>query len=124
MALAFQPDRCHRRFLYTGRNIPDFSRFSKNSGAQYWQLPCIPFLKVVVGIFGIISASASKEIYGTTLWSPLTIIAKWQGTPGGRAAAFFAGLVWLIAQISVNVTANLISFANGMSNPSPQLVIY
>jgi NCS1 family nucleobase:cation symporter-1 len=94
-------------------NIPDFSRFSKNSGAQLWQLPCIPFFKVIVGIFGIISASASKSIYGTTLWSPLTIIAKWQGTPGGKAAAFFAGLVWLVAQVSVNVTANSISFANG-----------
>ncbi|RDI84618.1 hypothetical protein Vi05172_g5488 [Venturia inaequalis] len=101
-------------------NIPDFSRFSKNSGAQYWQLPCIPFLKVIVGIFGIISASASKEIYGTTLWSPLTIIAKWQGTPGGRAAAFFAGLVWLVAQISVNVTANSISFANDITTLAPR----
>lgn len=94
-------------------NIPDFSRYSKNSGAQLWQLPCIPFFKVIVGIFGVVSASASMKIYGETLWSPLTIIATWQGTPGGRAAAFFAGLVWLTAQISCNVTANSISFANG-----------
>ncbi|KAK8106836.1 uncharacterized protein PG998_008849 [Apiospora kogelbergensis] len=105
-------------------NIPDFSRFSKTRGAQLWQLPVIPVFKTVCGAFGIISASAARQLYGTTYWSPLEIIAEWQaggGSAGGRAAAFFAAAVWLLAQISVNLSANSISFANDVTTLAPRL---
>lgn len=95
-------------------NIMDFSRFSKHPGAQMWQLPTIPLFKCVVAVFGVLGAAASKEIYGTILWSPLDIIMKWQGSSGGRAAAFFAASVWFLAQISTNISANSIAFGNGM----------
>jgi NCS1 family nucleobase:cation symporter-1 len=96
-------------------NIMDFSRFSKSPGAQVWQLPTIPLFKCIVAVFGVVTAAAAKEIYGEILWSPLDIIMKWQDSPGGRAAAFFAGLVWFLAQISTNISSNSISFGNGMS---------
>lgn len=95
-------------------NIPDFSRFNKTPGAQVWQFPFIPIFKVLVALLGIVSASASQQLYGQTLWSPIDIINQWQGSPGGRAAAFFCALVWLLAQICVNISSNSISFANGM----------
>ncbi|KAI0843756.1 uracil permease [Hypoxylon sp. FL0890] len=101
-------------------NIPDFSRFSKSRGAQLWQLPFIPIFKTLVGVFGIISASASKKVYGVVYWSPLDIIEQWQGSPGGRAAAFFAASIWLLAQISVNISANGISFANDITTLAPK----
>ncbi|KAI1139762.1 uracil permease [Hypoxylon sp. FL0543] len=101
-------------------NIPDFSRFSKSRGAQLWQLPFIPIFKTLVGVFGIISASASKKVYGVVYWSPLDIIERWQGSPGGRAAAFFAASIWLLAQISVNISANGISFANDVATLAPR----
>ncbi|KAI0121448.1 uracil permease [Hypoxylon sp. NC0597] len=101
-------------------NIPDFSRFSKTRGAQLWQLPFIPIFKTLVGVFGIISASASKKVYGVVYWSPLEIINRWQGSPGGRAAAFFAASIWLLAQISVNISANGISFANDITTLAPK----
>lgn len=101
-------------------NIPDFSRFSKTRGAQLWQLPFIPIFKTLVGVFGIVSASASKKVYGEVYWSPLDIINRWQGTPGGRAAAFFAASIWLLAQISVNISANGISFANDVTTLAPK----
>jgi NCS1 family nucleobase:cation symporter-1 len=94
-------------------NISDFSRFSKKPGSPVWQLPMIPLFKVITGLFGIIAAGASKQLYGTILWSPLEIIAQWQGSSGGRAAAFFCGTLWLLAQICNNVSANSVSFANG-----------
>ncbi|KAI1764362.1 uracil permease [Hypoxylon sp. FL1150] len=105
-------------------NIPDFSRFSKTRGAQLFQLPVIPVLKTVVGVFGIVSAGASRKLYGTLYWSPLDIVGEWQEgtTPGGRAAAFFAAAVWLLAQISVNVSANGISFANDATTLAPRWI--
>ncbi|KAK6954991.1 hypothetical protein Daesc_002621 [Daldinia eschscholtzii] len=101
-------------------NIPDFSRFSKTRGAQLWQLPFIPLFKTLVGVFGIISASASKRVYGVVYWSPVEIIGQWQTSPGGRAAAFFAASIWLLAQISVNISANGISFANDVTSLAPR----
>ena len=94
-------------------NIPDFARFAKKPGSQVTQLPAIPFFKVLVSIFGVVGASASKPLYGSILWSPLDIIAKWQGTHSGRAAAFFCSALWCLAQICVNISANSVSFGNG-----------
>ena len=95
-------------------NISDFSRFSKKPGSPVWQLPMIPLFKVITGLFGIIAASASQRVYGTVLWSPLQIIDQWHGSPGSRAAAFFCASLWLLAQICNNISANSVSFANGM----------
>jgi NCS1 family nucleobase:cation symporter-1 len=94
-------------------NIMDFSRFAKKPGSQLWQLPMIPLFKTVVAVFGVVAAAAAKKIYGEILWSPLDIIMKWQDSPGGRAAAFFAGSVWFLSQIATNISANSISFGNG-----------
>lgn len=49
-------------------NISDFSRFSKNPGAQVWQLPIIPALKVFTSLFGIICTGATLKIYGEYVW--------------------------------------------------------
>jgi NCS1 family nucleobase:cation symporter-1 len=103
-------------------NIPDFSRFSKSRGAQVWQLPVIPILKVIIGAFGILCASAAKEVYGKAYWNPLDIVNEWQGTAGGRAAAFFCAAIWLLASASVNISANAISFANDITSLVPKYV--
>ncbi|KAH9903634.1 uracil permease [Xylariomycetidae sp. FL2044] len=101
-------------------NIPDFSRFSKNTRDPWWQLPIIPFFKTITGLLGIVAASAAQELYGEALWNPLDIVNRWQGSPGGRAAAFFCGAVWLLAQISVNISANAVSFANDITTLAPK----
>ncbi|KAF7188233.1 putative permease [Pseudocercospora fuligena] len=101
-------------------NISDFSRFSRSPTAHLWQLPMIPFFKCIVAVFGVVSASAASKIYGEVLWNPLDIIAQWQGSSGGRAAAFFASAVWCLAQICVNVTANSISFGNDITTLAPR----
>lgn len=102
-------------------NIPDFSRFAKTPGARIYQLPFIPFFKIIVSLFGIIAASASKTLYGKVLWQPLDIIAIWntQGS-GGRAASFFCASLWCLAQICVNISANSISFGNDITSLWPR----
>ncbi|KAI4693570.1 uncharacterized protein J4E88_001943 [Alternaria novae-zelandiae] len=102
-------------------NIPDFSRFSKDPTAQYWQMPVIPFFKTMVALMGIVSASAAQEIWGTAYWTPLQIIDTWD-TPGGRAAAFFCASIWLLGQLSVNISANAVSFANDVTTLAPKYV--
>lgn len=101
-------------------NVPDFSRFSKTKGAQWWQLPIIPFFKVFVSLFGIICTGASKHIWGEFVWNPLTIVSSWGSTPAGRFAAFVAAFIWLIAQLTCNISANSISFANDITTLCPK----
>ncbi|RAR10228.1 NCS1 nucleoside transporter family [Stemphylium lycopersici] len=101
-------------------NIPDFSRFSKDPKAQYWQMPVIPFFKTMVALMGIVSASAAQQIWGTAYWTPIQILDTWMDTSGGRAAAFFCASIWLLGQLSVNISANAVSFANDATTLAPK----
>ncbi|RFU30290.1 hypothetical protein B7463_g6039, partial [Scytalidium lignicola] len=105
-------------------NIPDFSRYAKSTKYQYLQIPMLPVIYTLCGVIGIITTSASKVIYGQYLWNPLDIVAHWldDGSHGGRAAAFFAGLSWYIAQVGTNITANSISAANDLTVLSPRWI--
>jgi len=99
-----------------GTNIPDFTRYLKKSNTVYWQALFMPLIASMLGIFGIIAASASKTLYGEYIWDPLVLAAQWNG-PAGRAGAFFVGLCWCVAQIGTNVSANVISCSNDMVSP-------
>jgi cytosine/uracil/thiamine/allantoin permease len=99
--------------LTMGTNIPDFTRYLKKSRGVYWQALFMPFIASLIGIFGIIAASAGKVLYGTYIWDPLQLAANWDG-PSGRAGAFFVGLCWVVAQIGTNISANVISCSNDM----------
>jgi len=76
-----------------------------------------------IAIIGIVVTSASKTIYGEYLWNPISIIDMWDG-PGGRAAAFFCGVSWLLAQMCINISATVVSGANDMVNLWPQVDQY
>ena len=102
-------------------NIPDFTRYLKREQGVYWQVMFLPLIQLVLGLFGIISTSASKVVYGQYIWDPLTLAAQWDG-PSGRAGAFFVGFAWVIAQIGTNLSANVISCANDMTSLFPKYI--
>jgi NCS1 family nucleobase:cation symporter-1 len=102
-------------------NIPDFTRYLKRENGVYWQVLFLPLIQLCLGLFGIISTSASKVVYGQYIWDPLTLAAQWDG-PSGRAGAFFVGFAWVIAQIGTNLSANVISCANDMTSLFPKYI--
>jgi NCS1 family nucleobase:cation symporter-1 len=104
-----------------GINIPDFTRYLRKPSTSITQAVYFPVICSWVAILGVVVASASYNIYGTYVWDPITIVDSWDG-PGGRAAAFFAGLSWVLAQICVNVSATVISGANDLSNLFPKWI--
>jgi NCS1 family nucleobase:cation symporter-1 len=69
----------------------------------------------------VISASASKPLYGEYIWDPLTLASKWT-SPAGRLGAFYCDLAWCIAQIGVNVSANVISVLNDLTSLIPKYI--
>jgi len=102
-------------------NIPDFTRYLKKEQGVYWQVPFLPLIQLVLGIFGIISTSASMVVYGEYIWDPLALAARWDG-PSGRAGAFFVGFSWVVAQIGTNLSANVISCSNDMMSLWPKYI--
>lgn len=102
-------------------NIPDYTRYLKKPRGIWLQALLVPVVCTFIGVLGIISTSASKVLYGTYIWDPLELASHWEG-PGGRAAAFFVGLAWVVAQIGVNVSANVISFANDLTSLCPRYI--
>ncbi|RQM06614.1 hypothetical protein DH86_00001237 [Scytalidium sp. 3C] len=102
-------------------NIADFTRYLRKDTGIWWQAAFLPLLQLLLGIFGIVSTSASKVVYGQYIWDPLALAAEWDG-PAGRCGAFFVGLCWVIAQIGTNLSANVISCANDMSNLFPKYI--
>ncbi|KAI9729277.1 MAG: hypothetical protein M1834_006948 [Cirrosporium novae-zelandiae] len=102
-------------------NIPDYTRYLKQERSIWLQAALVPFICTFIGILGIIATSASKVVYGEYIWDPLTLASHWDG-PGGRAAAFFVGVAWCVAQIGVNVSANVISCANDMTSLCPKYI--
>lgn len=102
-------------------NIPDFTRYLKKEKGVYWQVPFLPIIQLVLGLFGIISTSASKVVYGEYVWDPLLLASHWEG-PSGRAGAFFVGFCWVVAQIGTNLSANVISCSNDMMSLFPKYI--
>ncbi|KAI4858994.1 permease for cytosine/purines, uracil, thiamine, allantoin-domain-containing protein [Hypoxylon rubiginosum] len=102
-----------------GANISDFTRYVKTPKSIYYQTIVFPVICFLIAFLGIVSASASKILYGEYVWDPLVLASKWT-SPGGRAAAFYCGLAWMVAQIGVNVAANVISASNDLSSLFPK----
>ena len=114
------PVLTHSRFT-VGVNIPDFTRYMKSTKSSWSQGAWFPLICSWVAIMGIVATSASNVVYGTYIWNPVSIVAMWDGA-GGRAAAFFAGVSWCIAQMGVNISATVISGANDLTSLFPKYV--
>ncbi|OKL61802.1 hypothetical protein UA08_02318 [Talaromyces atroroseus] len=112
---------CTASWSTVGTNIPDFTRYVRAPTTSLSQGIWFPVVCSWVSIIGIVVTSASYTVYGDYLWDPISIIDTWEG-PAGRAAAFFAGLSWCLAQVCVNISATVISGANDMASLWPEWI--
>lgn len=104
-----------------GVNSPDFTRYAKSNKSQYITVLTMPCMACLMTFLGVVTARASKILYGTILWSPVLLVNNWTSR-GGRAAAFFSALAWLIAQIGVNIAGNSVAAANDMNSLWPRYI--
>jgi nucleobase:cation symporter-1, NCS1 family len=100
-------------------NIPDFTRYMRNKRGVYWQALMLPAINLLLSVFGTISTSCAKVVYGTYIWDPLELVSYWDG-PSGRCGAFFVGLCWVVGQIGTNLSASIISASNDLTNLFPK----
>ena len=80
----------------------------------------LPITMTVFSAMGIIITSAAAVIYGKAMWDPVDIIGKFT-----NPVALFIGFFGIIvASLSVNIAANIVSPANDFSNLSPKKISF
>ncbi|KAK8214833.1 uracil permease [Zalaria obscura] len=106
-------------------NDPDFSRFAKTPRSALWsQLITIPVGFAVTSFIGIIVSSSSTVIYGSPIWSPLTLLENFlheEGvTSGTRFGVFVIAFAFALAQLGTNIAANSVSAGTDMTALLPR----
>jgi NCS1 family nucleobase:cation symporter-1 len=102
-------------------NIPDFTRYARSQRSQaLGQALGLPATMTAFAFIGVAVTSATIVIYGDAIWDPVALIAR-IGSPG---VIVFGALIVLIAQLTTNMAANVVSPANDFSSLSPRRVSY
>src|SRR5688572_1698539 len=102
-------------------NIPDFTRYAQSQQSQaLGQALGLPPTMTAFAFIGVAVTSATIVIFGEAIWDPVALIARI-----GSAPVIIAGaLVVLIAQLTTNMAANVVSPANDFSSLSPRRISY
>jgi NCS1 family nucleobase:cation symporter-1 len=106
-------------------NMPDFTRFGRSQREQaIGQTVALPTTMTIFAAMGVIITSAAVVIYpGTSineLWDPMKLASHF-GSPLVIAISMFTVV---IATLSVNIAANVVSPANDFANAFPRLISF
>jgi NCS1 family nucleobase:cation symporter-1 len=100
-------------------NIPDFSRFAKSQRAQIaGQIIGLPLTMFLFAGLGVVLTAASVELVGETISDPINLIGKID-------SPLWVGLsmaMIILATISTNTAANIVSPTNVFQNVAPKLI--
>jgi len=98
-------------------NIPDFTRFAKSQKSQMMgQAIGLPPAMVLFSFIGIAVTSATIIIFGEAIWDPVTLLSRFE-TPVVVAVSLIS---LIIATLTTNIAANVVSPANDFANLSPK----
>ncbi|MEV6650893.1 NCS1 family nucleobase:cation symporter-1 [Streptomyces sp. NPDC051219] len=100
-------------------NIPDFTRFGAGQRAQIWgQTLGLPTTMTLFALLSVFVTSGSQAVYGAPIWDPVLLVSKTDNVFG----LLFALVTVLIATISVNIAANVVSPAYDLANLAPKFI--
>jgi len=98
-------------------NIPDFSRYAKSQKSQMiGQSLGLPPAMIFFSFIGVAVTSATVIIYGEAIWNPVVLITKFQNP----LIVSIALIALVIATLTTNIAANVVSPANDFSNLAPK----
>jgi len=100
-------------------NIPDFSRFADSQKSQVsGQIIGLPVTMFLFAALGVILTSASQQLVGETIADPISLIGKIDSP----FWVILSMLIIIIATISTNTAANIVSPTNDFQNIAPKYV--
>ena len=102
-------------------NIPDFTRYARSQRDQaLGQALGLPTAMTLYSFIGIAVTSASVVLFGEAIWDPVELIGRFHQP----LAAFIALIAILIATLTTNVAANVVSPSNDFSNLNPRRISF
>jgi nucleobase:cation symporter-1, NCS1 family len=104
-------------------NIPDFTRYAKDQRSQIvGQSIAMPLTMTGFSFIGIAVTAATVIVYDEAIWDPVTLVARLLADL--PALLVLAMVIVVIAQISTNMAANVVSPSNDFSNLSPRQISF
>ena len=98
-------------------NIPDFTRYAKSQKAQILgQALGLPPSMIMFSFIGIAVTSATVIIYGEAIWDPVALLSKFKNP----VVVIISLTSLMIATLTTNIAANVVSPANDFANLSPK----
>jgi NCS1 family nucleobase:cation symporter-1 len=98
-------------------NIPDFTRYAKSQREQaIGQAISLPTTMTFYVFIGAAVTNATLLIFGTTIADPVAVLAR----AGGPFMVGIAMIGLIVATLSTNLAANVVSPANGFANLAPR----
>jgi NCS1 family nucleobase:cation symporter-1 len=102
-------------------NMPDFTRFGRSQREQIvGQVIALPTTMSVFAAMGVLITSATVIIYGEAIWDPVKLVGRFH-SPLVVAVSMFTAV---IATLSVNIAANVVSPANDFANAFPRYISF
>lgn len=102
-------------------NISDFTRYSRSQKDQIvGQAISLPPTMTLFSFIGIAVTASTVVIFGETIWDPVILIGRFESP----LAVCFALVALLIATLTTNIAANVVSPANDISNLAPTKISF
>ncbi|MDM5336491.1 NCS1 family nucleobase:cation symporter-1 [Fictibacillus enclensis] len=101
-------------------NIPDFCRYAKNQKSQMIaQSFSLPLTMSIFSFIGIAVTSATVVIFGTAIWDPVQLLAKFP-----PFIIFLGTIIIAMASLTINVGANIVAPARAIENLYPKRITF
>ena len=102
-------------------NIPDFTRYARSQRSQaIGQALGLPATMTAFAFIGVAVTSATIVVFGEAIWDPVALIAR----IGSPPVVIFGAVVIVLAQLTTNMAANVVSPANDFSSLAPRRISY
>ena len=100
-------------------NIPDFSRYADSQKSQIvGQIIGLPLTMLLFSGLGVLLTAASMELVGETISDPINLIGRIDNT----FWVIVSMLMIILATISTNTAANIVSPTNSFQNIAPKYI--
>ncbi len=100
-------------------NIPDFSRYAESQRSQIvGQIIGLPLTMFLFSGLGVVLTAASMSLVGETISDPVNLVGKIDST----VWVVLSMLMIILATISTNTAANIVSPTNSFQNIAPRLI--
>ena len=102
-------------------NIPDFTRYARSQRSQaLGQALGLPATMTAFAFIGVAVTSATIVLFGQAIWDPVVLVAR----IGSPLVVVFGALIIMLAQLTTNMAANVVSPANDFSSLAPKRISY